>query len=57
MPPEAANIPSISLEEGCVQEDLELPSSSRHNKRTIYRAAIDEKDLKTGREDLLQLKI
>ena len=40
------------------QEDPELTFSHGHTKiTTIYRAIIDEKDLKTSRKDLLQLKI
>ena len=40
------------------QEDPERTSSHSHTKiTTIYAATIDEKDLKTSREDLLQLKV
>ena len=40
------------------QKDPELTSSHGHTKITaIYRATIDEKDWKTSRKDLLQLKI
>ena len=40
------------------QEDPELTSSHRHTKitTTIYRANIDENNLKASRKDLLQLK-
>ena len=39
-------------------EDPELTSSQRHTKiATIYRIIIDEKDQKTSRKNLLQLKI
>ena len=39
-------------------EDPELTSSHGHTKiTTIYRTTIDEKDQKTSRKDLLQLKI
>ena len=41
-----------------VQEDPKLTSSHGHNKiTTIYRATIDESDLKTRRKGLLQPKI
>ena len=40
------------------KEDLEVISCHEDSKiTTIYRATIDKKDLKTSREDLLQLKI
>ena len=40
------------------QEDAELPSSHRNTKiTTIYRTTTDERDLKSSRKDLLQLKI
>ena len=40
------------------QEDPELTSSHRHTKiTTIYRASINENDLKTSRKDFSQLKI
>ena len=39
------------------QEHPELTSSHGQTKATIFcRATIDEKDLKTSRKDLLQLK-
>ena len=38
-------------------EELELTSCHRHSNITIYRANIEEKDLKTSRKDLLQLNI
>lgn len=40
------------------QENPELTSSHGHTKiTTTYVGTIDEEDLKTGRNDLLQLKI
>ena len=39
------------------EKDLELISLHRHTKTiTIYKATIDENDLKTSRKDFLQTK-
>ena len=40
------------------QKDPEGTSSNRYTKiTTLYRATIDEKDKKSSRKDLLQLKV
>ena len=42
----------------CGQEDSELTFSHRHTKITnIYRAVIDENDLRTSRKDFPQVNI
>ena len=63
----SVNIPCVCMKRMCIlrglakmvqQEDTELTFSQGHIKiTTIYRATINEKDLKTSRKDLLQLKI